>query len=178
MDDPSPLITWTVNNFIPPKDRQNDTKSFKNSPISLVQWCPQRPAAFFAFDETGYCYFFDLSQKIFEPLYIEYFGVKNNNGKNGKNGSGDVSKCRPGGKTVYIASNSHTKNSEKNGINVNIRILCEDLLQDARGIGETEIAAIKEENKFRKSMAKWAARVSEPQITVLLKNSYTESDHK
>ena len=167
-----------MNNFIPQKDKENDVKFLKNSPISLVKWCPQRPSAFFVFDSIGYCYFFDLSQKIFEPLYIEYIGVKNSNGKNGKNGTGDVSKCRPGGKTVYIASNSYTKKSDKNGINVVIRILCEDLLQDARGVGEIEIAENKEENKFRKSMAKWAARVCEPQITLLLKNSYIENGRK
>lgn len=152
----------------------------KNSPVSLVKWCPQRPSAFFAFDTTGFCYFFDLQEKIFEPIYVEFIGEKSSkNGKISKNGTGDISRCRPGGKTVYIATNSYAKNTEKkNAINVTIRTLSEDLLPSVRGVNEIELAAIKEEFNFRNSMVSWAARVSAPQITVMLKNSLPENGHK
>jgi hypothetical protein len=180
LDDSSPLVTWTLSAFIPTKDKEKDKKVQINSPVSLVKWCPQRPAAFFAFTAGGFCFFFDLQEKVFEPIYVEFVGVKNSkNGKNGKNGQGDVSQCRPGGKTVYIATNSFTKNkSDNNGIDVTIRTLSEDLLQNVRGVSEIEIATGKEENKFRKTMAKWAARVSEPQITILLKKSSLENGRK
>jgi hypothetical protein len=52
------------------------------------------------------------------------------------------------------------------------------LLQNVRGVSEIEMATGKEENKFRKTMAKWAARVSEPQITILLKKSSLENGRK
>ncbi len=173
-------MTWTISNFIK-QDNNYNNKILQDSPISLVKWCPQRPAAFFVFDKNGFCFFFDLLQNNFEPISVEFLGEKNSkNGKFRKTGSGDISRCRPGGKTVFVATNLITKNDEKlnNGFHVTVRTLSEELLQKVRGVSEVEEANVLEEKKLRTSMLKWNARVSESQVTPSLDNCSDSNNRK
>ena len=177
-DNENPFITWTVSNFI--KHENNGNKNFlQSSPISFVKWCPQRPSAFFVFDKNGFCFFFDLLQNNFEPVSVEFLGEKNSkNSKFWKTGSGDISRCRPGGKTVFVATNLMSKNNKKNGFHVNVRTLSEDLLQNVRGVSEVEAANILEEKLLRISMSKWLTRTSDAQVNHALANCSDDNDRK
>jgi hypothetical protein len=173
-------MTWTTSNFIK-QEYNNNSKVLQDSPISLVKWCPQRPAAFFVFDKNGFCFFFDLLQNNFEPISVEFLGEKTSkNGKFCKTGFGDISRCRPGGKTVFVATNLITKNNEKsnNGFHVIVRTLSEEFLQKVRGVSEVEEANILEEKKLRNSMLKWNAGVSESQVTPSLDNCSDDNNRK
>ena len=211
LSESTPLLSWSLSSFIKNdhnKNTQNKEKEKESDDrdcvVEQVQWNPQKPCSFFVFDSHGYCYYFDLLVKVFSPVYIEWVGQSEGNGKNGnkgKNGHGsfgrnisnDVSRCRPGTKTVYIAttfrdkdkgtdseSKNEHENENENCINVSVRVLSKDLLPNVRGASETESAIYNEEIIFRDSMNSWAARISTPQITVLLKNLSAEnkSDRK
>ena len=188
MTESTPILSWNLKMYNK-ENKENKMKGkdkMKDCSIIQIKWCPQKPSAFFVFDSHGYCYYFDLLQKTFDPLYIQFLSNTNENeniGKNdkfGKNFQPDISRCRPGTKTVYIATNiistntenkSNNKNKNKNDINVTIRIVSEDLLQkNVRGIKDVDQAIDIDENKFRDSMAVWSSRIVTPQITVLLKD--------
>ena len=150
-------MTWTISNFIRQEnDNNNNNKYIQDSPISLVKWCPQLPSAFMVFDQKGYCFFFDLLQNNFEPIMVEFLGEKNKkNGKYLNTGLGDISRCRPGGKTVYVATNLMKNSNERNRFHVTVRTLSEDLLHNVRGVSEVEEASRVEEKELRTSMSKW-----------------------
>lgn len=150
-------MTWTVSTFIKQENNNNNNNKYvQDSPISLVKWCPQRPSAFFVFDKNGFCFFFDLLQNNFEPILVEFLGEKNDkNGKYVNTGLGDISRCRPGGKTVFVATNLMKNSNERNGFHVIVRTLSEDLLQNVRGVSEVEAASRVEEKQLRTSMSKW-----------------------
>jgi hypothetical protein len=62
---------------------------------------------------------------------------------------------------------------------VSVRTLHEGLIIHTKGINETEKAIIKEEINFRVSMGLLMARISAPQITVILTNpSFETNNHK
>ena len=173
-------MTWTISNFIR-QENNNNNKILQDSPISLVKWCPLRPSAFFVFDKNGFCFFFDLLQNNFEPISVEFLGERNSkNGKFCRTGFGDISRCRPGGRTVFVATNLITKNNEEfnNGFCVTVRTLSEDLLQKVRGVSEVEEANVLAERKLRTSMSKWYARVNESQVRPTLGNCSDDNNRK
>ena len=198
MNESAPVLSWNLKIYITDdKENRNSNSNKKDedpdSSIINIKWCPQKPSGFFVFDSKGYCYYFDLLEKIFDPLYIQYSinnDNNNNNEKFGKTFLPDVSRCRPGSKSVYIATNvvlKNTQNVQKDNksnnknynINVTIRMLSEDLLQkNVLGINDLDIACENDENKFRNSMSLWTSRLIKPQITVLIKKLSNESEMK
>ena len=166
------------------ENKMKGKNKVKDCSIIQVKWCPQKPSAFFVFDSHGYCYYFDLLEKTFDPLYIQFLGNTNENenigryDRCGRSFHPDISRCRPGTRTVYVATNIISTNTENKGnnknnknINVTVRIVFEELLQKhVRGLNDIEQAIEIDENKLRNSMSVWSARIVTPQITVLLKD--------
>lgn len=72
------LHTWQTSlycgshNYKSNSDLESDTSaSFKQSAISLLKWCPDRPAAFYALNNSNVLLYFDLLSEQFAPVNVE-----------------------------------------------------------------------------------------------------------
>jgi hypothetical protein len=166
VDADSPLHTWTISDFTEKSAAAASAANSRSrsrgdtSAIAMVRWCPSRASAFVVVDCSGNCHYFDLLQDPYEPILSDMLDTDKVSPQ-----TVDLSRCRPGSKTAYLAATSATasagaagKSREAGSGSVAVRRLWEGVVQ----------AAVDEEDRLGAIMAGWAGRSCLPQVTAFL----------
>jgi len=151
----SPIQSWNIT-ALSKKKTALSTKATENMSIALVRWVSQQVSTFIAVDELGSVYYFDLLANPDVPILFDDLGP---NFTELNANSIDISSCRAGSHTMYLAAGQLS--GGLGGDTIRTRRLWDGLLQRSQPMQ-------REEEILRDTMSTWKGRTVAPQVVQVL----------